>query len=118
MSKKNQETSGLSKKASAREWANEVIAIAENPNQGGLEIRFNAEPSPQLQSKLRVHGFRHSRTMSMWYADKTAEASEFAKQVKSTIPTSPDGPDLFLSPSFEAIKSNIEKKEFRSVPNK
>ena len=101
MSKKNQETSGVPQKASTRKWADEVIAIAENPGQGGLEIRFNAEPSPQLQPKLRVHGFRHSRTMTMWYGDKTAEALEFAELVKTSLPTSPDGPDLFLSPSFD-----------------
>jgi len=115
MSKKNQETSGVPQKASTRKWADEVIAIAENPGQGGLEIRFNAEPSPQLQPKLRVHGFRHSRTMTMWYGDKTAEALEFAELVKTSLPTSPDGPDLFLSPSFDAVKSNIEKKEFSFI---
>jgi len=115
MSKKNQETSGVPQKASTRKWADEVIAVAENPGQGGLEIRFNAEPSPQLQPKLRVHGFRHSRTMTMWYGDKSAEAKEFAEQVKASLPTSPDGPDLFLSPSFDAVKSNIEKKEFSFI---
>lgn len=115
MNKKNQETTGAAKIASARKWADEVVAIAENPSQGGIEIRFNAEPSPQLQPKLRVMGFRHSRSMTMWYGDNTTQAFEFAERVKKSLRASPEGPDLFLSPSYDAVKSNIEKKEFSFI---
>jgi len=96
-------------------WADQVVAITENPKQEGIEIRFNAEPSPELQPKLRVMGFRHSAIKGMWYGDNTAQAKAFAEQVKSALPTSIEGPDLFLSPSFDAVKSNIEKKEFSFV---
>lgn len=115
MSKTDQHPSGTSLNASTRKWADEVVAIEANPKQGGLEIRFNAEPSPQLRPKLRVKGFRHSTSKTMWYGDQTAQALEFARQVKDSLPTSPEGPDLFISPSLDAVRSNIEKKEFSFV---
>jgi len=96
-------------------WADQVIAITENPKQEGIEIMFNAQPSVQLQPKLRAMGFRHSAIKGMWYGGNTAQAKEFAEQIKLALPTSIGGPDLFLSPSFEAVKSNIEKKEFSFV---
>lgn len=112
--KKKQETSGNEKKMSARKWADSVT-ISENSNQGGIELRFNAEPSPELQPKLRAMGFRHSKSQVMWYGENTSQAIEFAKQLDDVISSSPDGPELFLSPSFDAVKTNIEKKEFSYV---
>jgi uncharacterized protein YqiB (DUF1249 family) len=115
MTRKKQETSGKAESASIQRWADEVIAITENPKQRGIEIRFNAEPSPQLQPKLRAMSFRHSKTKTMWYGDSTPEALEFAEKVKAALPTSTDGPDLFLSPSVEAVRTNIENREFSFV---
>lgn len=112
--KKKQGTSGNEKKMSARNWADSVT-ISENPNQGGIELRFNAEPSPELQPKLRAMGFRHSKSQVMWYGENTGQAIEFARQLEGVISTSSDGPELFLSPSFDAVKTNIEKKEFSYV---
>ncbi|MDO9184488.1 MAG: DUF1249 domain-containing protein [Bacteroidia bacterium] len=115
MTRKKQETSGKGESASIHRWADEVIAITENPKQRGIEIRFNAEPSPQLQPKLRAMSFRHSKMKTMWYGDSTPEALEFAEKVKAALPTSTDGPDLFLSPSVEAVRTNIENREFSFV---
>ncbi len=115
MTRKKQETSGKGESASIHRWADEVIAITENPKQKGIEIRFNAEPSPQLQPKLRAMSFRHSKMKTMWYGDSTPEALEFAEKVKAALPTSTDGPDLFLSPSVEAVRTNIENREFSFV---
>ncbi|MBS1635393.1 MAG: DUF1249 domain-containing protein [Bacteroidetes bacterium] len=96
-------------------WAREVVDIRENPKQNGIEIKFDAEPSPVLQPKLRTMGFRHSRVKSMWYGENTSLVHDFAEQLKNALPQSSDGPDLFLEPSFEAVKSNMEKKEFSFV---
>jgi uncharacterized protein YqiB (DUF1249 family) len=113
MSKK-QEKSGTVKKSSVHKWA-DAVTISTNSNQGGIELRFNAEPSPELQPKLRAMGFRHSKSQVMWYGENTSQAIEFAQQVEAIISTSPEGPDLFLSPTFDAVKTNIEKKEFSYV---
>src|SRR3989344_6648466 len=112
MTRKKQETSGKGESVSIHRWADEVIAITENPKQRWIELRFNAEPSPQLQPKLRAMSFRHSKMKTMWYGDSTPEALEFAEKVKAALPTSTDGPDLFLSPSVEAVRTNIENREF------
>lgn len=111
---KKQDTSGIVKKSSARKWA-DAVTISINSNQGGIELRFNAEPSPELQPKLRAMGFRHSKSQVMWYGENTDQAKNFAELVKAALPISSEGPDLFLSPTFDAVKTNIEKKEFSYV---
>ena len=111
---KKQDTSGTVKKTSAQKWA-DAVTISNNSKQGGIELRFNAEPSPELQPKLRAMGFRHSKSQVMWYGENTSQAIEFAGQVEAAISTSPEGPDLFLSPTFDAVKTNLEKKEFSYV---
>ncbi|MBI3519515.1 MAG: DUF1249 domain-containing protein [Bacteroidetes bacterium] len=113
MSKK-QDESGISKKTSAQKWA-DAVTINDNSNQRGIELRFNAEPSPKLQPKLRAMGFRHSKSQIMWYGENTQQAMDFARKVEAILPSSPEGPDLFLSPTFDAVKTNIEKKEFSYV---
>lgn len=115
MTRKKKETSGKGESASTHRWADEIIAITENAKQKGIEIRFNAEPSPQLQPKLRAMGFRHSKMKTMWYGDNTPEAWGFAEKVKTALPVSTDGPELFLSPSVEAVRTNIENREFSFV---
>lgn len=113
MNKRKQDSSGT--KVSARKkWADSVD-IAENPNHNGIELRFNIEPSHELQSKLRAMGFRPSKSQSMWYGNNNSANKEFADEIKSVIPTSPDGPNLLLSPSFEAIKTNIEQRDFSFI---
>lgn len=113
MEKKNQRSSGK-RSAATTKWADNVT-IAENPNQNGIELRFNAEPSHELQSKLRASGFRPSKTQNMWYGGNTEANKSFASEIESTLPTTEDGPDLFLSPSFEAIKTNIEQRAFSFI---
>lgn len=54
MEKKNQASSGK-KNSAHKKWADSVT-IAENPNHNGIELRFNSEPSHELQSKLRAAG--------------------------------------------------------------
>lgn len=115
MTKGKKRQPGKSRAMGTPQWAKEVIAIAENSKQGGIEIRFDAEPSPQLQPKLRAMSFRHSRMKSMWYGDNTQQARDFAEQVKAALPGNQDGPELFLEPSAEAVRSNLEKKEFSFV---
>ena len=111
---KKQDNSGISKKTSVKKWA-DAVTINDNSNQRGIELRFNAEPSPKLQPKLRAMGFRHSKSQVMWYGENTQQAMEFARKVETILPSSPEGPDLFLSPTFDAVKTNIEKKEFSYV---
>ncbi|HSH66884.1 MAG TPA: DUF1249 domain-containing protein, partial [Bacteroidia bacterium] len=111
---KKQDKSSTVKKSSVHKWA-DAVTISTNSNQGGIELRFNAEPSPELQPKLRAMGFRHSKSQVMWYGENTSQAIEFAQQVEAIIASSPEGPDLFLSPTFDAVKTNIEKKEFSYV---
>jgi uncharacterized protein YqiB (DUF1249 family) len=113
MSKKQDKPNSV-KKSSVHKWADE-LTISANSKQGGIELRFNAEPSPELQPKLRAMGFRHSKSQVMWYGENTSQAIEFAKQVEAIISTSQEGPDLILSPTFDAVKTNIEKKEFSYV---
>ena len=115
MTKAKQTRSGTNKTVNAQQWASEVIAITDNAKQNGLEIRFDAEPSPQLQPKLRAMNFRHSRMKTMWYGDNTQQALDFAEQVKKALPNNQAGPDLWLQPSAEAVRTNIEKKEFSFV---
>ena len=113
MEKKNQESSGK-KNSAKKKWADSVT-IAGNPNHNGIELRFNAEPSHELQSKLRAVGFRPGKSQNMWYADNNEENKMFASEVASVLSTSPEGPDLFLSPSFEAVKTNIEQRDFSYI---
>lgn len=114
MAKRNRNTTTSQTPAQAV-WARAVTAISENGKQGGLEIRFDAEPSPRLQPKLRAMNFRHSRVKTMWYGENTTQSREFAEQLKVVLPEDPDGPDLYLFPSAEAVRANLEKKEFSFV---
>lgn len=114
MAKRNRNTS-KSPSPAHPVWARAVTAISENSKQDGLEIRFDAEPSPQLQPKLRAMNFRHSRIKTMWYGENTEQSREFAEQLKVVLPEDPDGPDLYLFPSVEAVRANLEKKEFSFV---
>lgn len=115
MTKAKQSRSGTKAIVGTQQWATEVVAITDNAKQNGLEIRFDAEPSPQLQPKLRAMNFRHSRMKTMWYGDNTQQAHDFAEQVKEALPHNQAGPELWLQPSAEAVKTNIEKKEFSFV---
>lgn len=113
MKTRKQDSSGI--EVSVRKKGADSVAIAENPNHNGIELRFNAEPSHELQSKLRAMGFRPSKSQSMWYGDNNIANKEFANEIQSILPISPDGPDLLLSPSFEAVKTNIEQKDFSFI---
>ena len=115
MTKAKGHKAGKTHSTKSQQWAAQVLSISENTRQGGIEIRFDAEPSPSLQPKLRVMGFRHSRTKSMWYGEKTDQAWQFAQQVKTTLPVNADGPELQLAPSVDAVKANLEKKAFSYV---
>lgn len=106
---------GESHSGKARQWASQVLSITENTGRGGIEILFDAEPSPQLQPKLRAMSFRNSRTKSMWYGERTEEARKFAEKVMQVLPANIEGPELLLSPSFEALKTNLERKAFSFV---
>ncbi|TAL60280.1 MAG: hypothetical protein EPN85_07545, partial [Bacteroidetes bacterium] len=115
MNKKRQEPSGTNSKASIRQKLADTVTVSENPNRQGIELQFNAEPSLELQPKLRAMGFRHSKSQTMWYGDNTPQAREFAEKVKEALPSSSEGPELFISPSFEAVKTNVEKREYSYV---
>jgi type I restriction-modification system DNA methylase subunit len=95
-------------------WATQ-LDVVENQKHNGIELRFNAMPSPLLQAKLRVNGYRPSKSQNMWYAEKAAHLQEFATAVKVLLAHSPDGPPINLSPSFEPSKTAIEKKDFSYV---
>lgn len=101
-------------KPATSKWADHV-ELTENSKQKGIELLFNNELAPELQSKLRAMGFRPSKVKFMWYSDNNPSAKSFALDVQSAIEHSPTGPDLFLSPSFEATRTNIEKKEFSFI---
>ncbi len=100
--------------AATSQWADHV-ELTENSKHKGIELLFNNEPSHELQSKLRAIGFRPSKVKNMWYSDNNATTKTFALDVQSTIASSVTGPDLILFPSFEATRTNIEKKEFSFI---
>jgi gas vesicle protein len=95
-------------------WADHV-EVTENSKHNGIELLFNREPFPVLQSKLRAIGFRPSKVKNMWYSENNQTTKTFALDVQSAIITSPAGPDLILTPSFESKRINIEKKEFSFI---
>jgi hypothetical protein len=95
-------------------WADHV-EVTENSKHNGIELLFNREPFPVLQSKLRAIGFRPSKVKNMWYTENNQTAKAFALDVQSAITTSSTGPDLILTPSFESKRINIEKKEFSFI---
>ncbi len=113
MEKTKQYLAGWNTSAPSK-WADHV-EIMENPKRKGIELLFNNEPSHELQSKLRASGFRPSKVKNMWYSDNNPDTKSFALDVESTIASSITGPDLVLSPSFEATRTNIEKKEFSFI---
>jgi uncharacterized protein YqiB (DUF1249 family) len=105
---KKNNTTGLST------WADQV-EITENSKQNGIELLFNREPIPELQSKLRAINFRPSKVKNMWYSENNETSKAFAFDVQSALITSPAGPDLALTPSFKSTRINIEKKEFSFI---
>lgn len=108
-------TYGMQDKFSAKgKWANQV-EVTENSEKVGLELRFNAPPSPELQTRLRAIGFRPSRSELMWYGAHTPDHKTYTDELKAVIETSPTGPELHLKPSAQALKTSIEKKEFSFV---
>ena len=100
--------------ATTTKWASHAD-LSENAKHNGIELRFNAEPSFVLQSKLRSQGFRPSKVPFMWYADRSDETIHFGWAVVAAVPELPEGPDLYLLPCFDSSKTNIEKKEFSFV---
>ena len=113
MDKSKQRSAG-SESVATPKWADQV-EINENSKRKGIELLFNNEPAHELQSKLRATGFRPSKVKNMWYSDNNPNTKAFALEVQSTIAGSITGPDLILSPSFEATRTNIEKKEFSFI---
>ena len=101
-------------KEHAPTWATKTDVI-QNQKHNGIELRFNAPPSPLLQAKLRVSSFRPSKSQGMWYAAKTDETEAFAKSVQESFVHSMNGPELTVSPSFEPSKAAIEKKDFSYI---
>jgi uncharacterized protein YqiB (DUF1249 family) len=97
-----------------KRWA-DFVSVSENHSQQGIELHFNLEPHPELQSKLRVKGFLPSKSQLMWYIKDTTESREFAEQVKNAFPVSQAGPELSLSSSYEPLRANIESKRFSYV---
>ncbi len=95
-------------------WASSV-SISDNIARQGVELHFNKEPHPELQSKLRVAGFLPSKSQSMWYARATDDTRVFADKLKAEISVVPSGPEMLIHPSYEANKSNIENKRFSFV---
>lgn len=100
--------------SSGARWATSAT-ISENTSQQGVELHFNTEPHPELQSKLRVKGFLPSKLQTMWYAKKTDVTKQFAEAVKHALPAFLAGPHVRISPSFEPIKANVESKRFSFV---
>lgn len=97
-----------------KRWAFSAT-ISENHAQNGIELHFDNEPHPELQSKLRVKSFLPNKSQVMWYAKKSPATEEFAKQVKHSLPAFQSGPHLLISPSYEPIKANIESKRYSFV---
>ena len=95
-------------------WAYDV-AVSKNAKKNGIELHFNAQPAPELQSKLRAIGFRPSRSQSMWYGVDHKENSDFALKLVSSLAEVPNGPRLDISPSQKSIKANIENKGFSFI---
>lgn len=95
-------------------WADKV-EITENSEKVGLELRFNAAPSPELQTRLRAIAFRPSRSELMWYGAHTPEHQRYTDELQAVISTNPLGPELYLKPSAQPLKTSIEKKEFSFV---
>jgi hypothetical protein len=113
MDKSKQRSAG-SESVAIPKWADQV-EVNENSKRKGIELLFNNEPARELQSKLRATGFRPSKVKNMWYSDNNPGTKAFAFEVQSTIASSLTGPDLILFPSFEATRTNIEKKEFSFI---
>jgi hypothetical protein len=103
----------MSKKNSSS-WADQV-EINENIQRKGIELLFNAQPHPELQSKLRMMGFRPGKRPGLWYSETTAETRDFANKVKIGLAQKPEGPDLFPVATYEATKANLEKKNYSCV---
>ncbi len=99
---------------SSKRWAS-TVSISDNVARQGVELYFDKEPHPELQSKMRVVGFMPSKSTTMWYAKDAPTIREFADNVKTVLPMLATGPDLFIQPSYEPGKANIENKRFSFV---
>ena len=65
---------------SAPETCAAGVALSENEEKDGLEIRFDAKPAPELLARLKAAGWRWSRFSSCWYTRRTDSARQFAQQ--------------------------------------
>ena len=52
--------------------------VSENEERGGIEVKFNAKPAPEIIDSLKSHGFRWSRFQGLWWAKNTEARKEFA----------------------------------------
>lgn len=109
-SKSGSEKSDLS----GKRWASSVT-ISDNVSRQGIELYFDNEPHPELQSKLRVLGFLPSKIVGMWYAKTSPKAQGFADELKIVLPMTPGGPAMIIKPSYEPSRANIENKRFSFV---
>lgn len=66
--------------------ASNGIAITENIEKGGIEIRFSSKPAKSVIDKLKDNGWRWSRFGGLWYNKATDGNREFARSLSSAIP--------------------------------
>jgi hypothetical protein len=65
------------------------VTVSENPERGGVEIKFSAKPSESVLARLKGHGWRWSKFGKCWYKKASPEALAFARSLAGENPAAP-----------------------------
>jgi hypothetical protein len=90
-----------------------TIAVTENTERDGVEIRFPVKPSSEVIESLKLEGFRWSRFSECWYAKRSPEALAFAHGLTIAKPEH-IAEVLAIAPSTETLPS-VVVSEFERV---
>jgi len=91
------------------------LNIIYNTKQNGIELHFDDKPEQNIINKVKAMGFKYSPGKRIWWTKETQSRKTFAEQLKNSLENGENIPTYEVSPSFEATKENIEKKNFSYV---
>jgi hypothetical protein len=88
-----------------------TIAVSENTERDGVEIRFPVKPSAEVIDSLKIQGFRWSRFSECWYAKRLPEALAFAYSL-AQVELEPIAEVLAIAPAASTL---VVMDEFQSM---
>ncbi len=94
------------------------VDISYNDELNGIELRFSEKPSAEIINEVkRKMGFKYSRRQNLWWATRTEQREEFAKNLQAALSegNAPESISITVEPSHEPSEENIKHRKFSYV---